>query len=149
QFMAKSFNILILTLIGAGMLFFLDAGRPNQAQAWELVTGRISSMVEVNDKIHLTVITGSKAAKSQESTVAQISQTTIDLEVPRQELPPRLKEGDLVRVWKQSDNPSKPVRISYGRGYDPTGVRSRLSGRGRRSGGGRSGGGGKGGHGGH
>ncbi len=128
------------------MLFFLDAGRPNQARAWELVCGRIRTMVEVNGKIHLTVITNSQADKSQESTAAKISQTTIDLEVPHQELPPRLKEGDLIRIWKQNDNPSKTVRISYGRGYDPTGVRSRLSGRGRRSGGGRSGG--KGGHGG-
>ncbi len=144
--MARSFNILILTLIGAGILFLLDAGRPNQARAWELVCGRISTMVEVNGKVQLTVLTDSQADKSQESTSSKISQTTIDLEVPRQELPPRLKEGDLIRIWKQNDNPSKPVRISYGRGYDPTGVRSRLSGRGRRSGGGR--GGGKGGHGG-
>ncbi|MEA1921683.1 MAG: hypothetical protein U9N63_03425 [Pseudomonadota bacterium] len=128
------------------MLFFLDAGQPNQARAWELVCGRISTMVEVNGKIHLTVITDSQTAKSPESTSAKISQTTIDLEIPRQELPSRLKEGDLIRIWKQNDNPSKTVRISYGRGYDPTGVRSRLSGRGRRSGGGR--GGGKGGHGG-
>ncbi|RLB71943.1 MAG: hypothetical protein DRH03_05290 [Deltaproteobacteria bacterium] len=133
------------------MLFVLDARQPNQARAWELVCGRISTMAEVNGKIHLTVITDSKAAQSQESTSAKISQTTIDLEVLRQELPPRLKEGDLIRIWKQNDNPSKTVRISYGRGYDPTGVRSRLSGRGRRSGGGGGRGGGKGGggHGGH
>ena len=147
--MARSFNILILTLIGAGMLFFLDAGRPNQAQAWELVCGRISTMVEVDGKVQLTVITDSQADKSQESTSSNISQKTINLEVPRQDLPPRLKEGDLVRIWQKNDNSSKPVRISYGRGYDPTGVRSRLSGRGQRSGGGRGGGGGKGGHGGH
>ena len=147
--MARSFNILILSLIGAGILFFLDAGRPNQARAWELVCGRISSMVEVNGKVQLTVITNSQAEKNQESTSSNSSQTTIELEVPRQELPPRLKEGDLIRIWKHNDNPSKTVRISYGQGYDPTGVRSRLSGRGRRSGGGRSGGGGKGGHGGH
>ena len=129
------------------MLFFLDAGRPDEVQAWELVCGRINTMVEVDGKIHLTVITASKVDESQESTPSNILQTTIELEVPRQELPPRLKEGDIIRIWKQSDNPSKPVRISYSRGYDPTGVRSRLSGRGRRSGGGR--GGGKGGHGGH
>ena len=134
------------------MLFFLDAGRPNQAQAWELVCGRISTMVEVDGKVQLTVITDSQADKSQESTPTNISQTTINLEVPRQDLPPRLKEGDLIRIWQQNDNSSKSVRISYGRGYDPTGVRSRLSGRGRRTGGGRGGnggGGGKGGHGGH
>ena len=106
-------------------------------------------MVEIDGKVQLTVITDSQADKSQESTSAKISQTTIDLEVPRQELPPRLKEGDFIRIWKQNDNPSKTVRISYGRGHDPTGVRSRLSGRGRHSGGGRGGGGGKGGHGGH
>ncbi len=107
-------------------------------------------MVEVDGKVHLRVLTtNSQVNKSLEVTSADASQTTIDLEVPRQELPPRLKEGDLIRIWKRNDNPSKPVRISYGRGYDPTGVRSRLSGRGRRSGGGRGGGGGKGGHGGH
>ncbi len=146
--MAKSFNILILTLIGAGIIFFLDAGLPNKARAWELVTGRISTMVEVNGKVQLTVLTDSQADESQESTSSNIStQTTIDLEVPRQELPPRLKEGDLIRIWRQNDNSLKPLRISYSRGYDPTGVRSRLSSRGRRSGRGR--GGGNGGHGGH
>ncbi|MEA3334226.1 MAG: hypothetical protein U9Q58_11620 [Pseudomonadota bacterium] len=132
------------------MLFSLDAGQPNQARAWELVTGRISSMIEVNGNIHLTVLTDSQAEKSQESTSSNTAQTTLDLKVPRQELPPRLKEGDLIRIWQRDDNPAKPVRISYGRGYDPTGVRSRLSGRSRRSGGGHGGGGGgKGGHGGH
>ncbi|MCK5540410.1 MAG: hypothetical protein KAI69_05730 [Deltaproteobacteria bacterium] len=128
------------------MLFSLDAGCPHQARAWELVTGRISTMVELDGKVHLTVITDSQADKGPTST--KISPTTIDLEVPHQELPPRLKEGDFIRIWQQNDNPSKPVRISYGRGSDPTGVRSRLSGRSRRSGGG-GGGGGKGGHSGH
>ena len=146
--MARSFNILILTLIGAGILLFLDAGRPNKARAWEVVTGRITTMLEVNGKIHLTVLTDSQSNDSSEPTPSNLSaQTTINLEVPREELPPRLKEGDLIRIWKQSDNQHKPLRISYSRGYDPTGVRSRLSGRGRRSGSGRSGG--KGGHGGH
>ena len=146
--MARSFNILILTLIGAGIILFLDAGRPNQARAWELMTGRITTMIEVNGKIHLTVLTNSQSNDSPKPAPSNLpAQTTIDLEVPRAELPPRLKEGDLIRIWKQSDNQHKPLRISYSRGYDPTGVRSRLSGRGRRSGSGRSGG--KGGHGGH
>ncbi|MCD6269066.1 MAG: hypothetical protein J7J71_02910, partial [Deltaproteobacteria bacterium] len=93
------------------MLFSLDAGQPNQARAWELVTGRISSMVEVDGKVHLRVLTtNSQVNKSLEVTYADASQTTIDLEVPRQELPPRLKEGDLIRIWKRNDNPSKPVR---------------------------------------
>ena len=145
--MARSFNILILTLIGAGIILFLDAGRPNDARAWELVTGRISKMVEVNGKIQLTVLTDPQANDDHKSTTSNIlTQTTIDLEVPRDELPPRLKEGDLIRIWRQSDNQLKPLRISYSRGYDPTGVRSRLSGRGRRSSASR--GGGKGGHGG-
>lgn len=143
--MAKSFNILILTLIGAGILLCLDALRPGEARAWELVTGRISTMVESNGKVHLTVLTDSQSNDSPNSNLS--TQTTIDLEVPREELPPRLKEGDHIRIWNQIDNPHKPLRISYSRGYDPTGVRSRLSGRGRRSGSGHSGG--KGGHGGH
>ena len=139
--MARSFNIFILTLIGAGILFSLDAWQPDKARAWELITGRINTMVEVDGMVHLSILTDSQPNESQLSISSNIStQTTIDLEVPRQELPPRLKEGDLIRIWTQSDNPYKPVRISYSRGYDPTGVRSRLSSRGRRSGSGRGGG---------
>ena len=97
--------------------------------------------------VHLTVLTDSQPDESQKSVTSDISiKTTINLEVPSAELPPRLKEGDLIRIWRESDNQLKPLRISYSRGYDPTGVRSRLSGRGLRSSAGRSGG--KGGHGG-
>ena len=146
--MAKSFNIFILTLIGVSILLFTGVLRPNEARAWDLLTGRVKTMIELDGKVQLTVITDSQLESSQKSTSSETStQTTINLEVPRDELPPRLKEGDLIRIWQQSDNQLKPVRISYSRGYDPTGVRSRLSGRGRLSGTGR--GGGKGGHGGH
>lgn len=146
--MAKSFNLFILTLIGFGIFLTTGVLRPAEAQAWDLITGRVKTLVEVDGKIKLKVVTNSQLNKSQETASSDITdQETIDFEVPREELPPFLKEGDLIRIWQKSDNRLKSVRISYSRGYDPTGVRSRLSGRGRHSGGGR--GGGKGGNGGH
>ena len=145
--MAKSFNIFILMLIGVALLLGTDFLRPQEANAWELVTGRIKNLVEVNGKVQLTVITDPQPEENQTSTTSEISpQAAIDLELPKEERPPRLKEGDLIRIWQHSDQQLNPVRISYSRGYDPTGVRSRLSGRGRLSGSGR--GAGKGGHGG-
>ncbi len=146
--MAKSFNILILTLIGVASLLLAGVLSPDAAQAWELVTGRVESMTEVNGNIHLTVLTDSNSEETQTSANPKpLNQTIINFEVPPEDLPKRLKEGDLIRIWQHSDKQLKPVRISYSRGYDPTGVRSRLSGRGQLSS--RGGGGGKGGHGGH
>lgn len=135
--------------MGVVILLCPGALRPDEARAWELATGRIKTMVESNGKVLLTVLIDSRSKDSQSpATTKEITTpSAIDLEIPREELPPRLKEGDLIRIWNQIDNPHKPVRISYSRGYDPTGVRSRLSGRSRRTGTNRSSG--KGSHGGH
>ncbi|MBN2810044.1 MAG: hypothetical protein JXR80_11180 [Deltaproteobacteria bacterium] len=124
--------------------------RPNEAAAWELLSGQVKTMVAVGDKIHLTILTEPQTevkagADDPFSAKAEIP-STLDFEVLREELPPRLQEGDFVRIWQAGDNQLTPIRITSSRGYDPTGVRARLSGRGRLSGASR--GSGKGGHGG-
>ena len=121
-------------------------------------------MRKSGDKVYLTVILDSRTDKKTAPAIDTQPQitgvtsetitdgppaTTVSLEIENSNVPPRLKQGDHIRVWRYPDNPQKTWRISFGRGHDPTGVRSRLCG-GRRSGGrGSRRGGGKGGHGGH
>ncbi len=161
--MANSTKILILNLLASGLvcLILLSA---TQARAWEVVTGRVRSMLTVGDKIRLTVLLDEQSAETDsagENRQSTTSETTIKttqdtptgnavtFEVESKNLPPRLKEGDNIRIWSKPDSPRKPWRISTNRGHDPTGVRSRLHGRGRHSGKNSGRGGGKGGHGGH
>ena len=162
--MANSTKIFILILLITGLVCSLILLPATETRAWEIVTGRVSSMLTVDDKIRLTVLLDGQTAKTDTTTEnlqSATSETTvkntqdasatnsITFEVESRNLPPQLKEGDYIRIWSKPGSRLKPWRISSNRGHDPTGVRSRLHGRGRHSGrnSGRSGG--KGGHGGH
>ena len=133
-----------------------------ETMAWDVVTGQISSIHKIGNKSRLTVLLDSHSRKIEATSVDSQPKTTgspakatttkskansIDLEIDNQDLPPQLKKGDHIRIWSKPDRPQKPWRISKSLGHDPTGVRSRLKGRGRHSGGRGSGHGG--GHGGH
>jgi len=162
--MANPVKIFLLVLSGLGLLFCILILMPaTQALAWEVVTGRVSSMTKQGDKVQLTVLLDAPVAAKSTSTetqpqtagrsisksVSDNSANSIDLELKSNNLPPRLKPGDNIRIWKHPDNPQKTWRISFGRGHDPTGVRSRLCRCGNKPGRGSRRGGGKGGHGGH
>ena len=162
--MANSSKIFILILLLTGLVCSLILLPATETRAWEVVTGRGNSMQAVSDKIRLTVILDAQTAKigtAAEDPQATTSETTaktaqdapatssITLEVESRSLPPQLKEGDYIRIWSKPGSLQKPWRISTSRSHDPTGVRSRLHGRGRQSGGNSGRGGGKGGHGGH
>ena len=159
--MANPSKIFILTLLVAWLVCSLTFIPAAETYAWEVMTGRISSMQTVGDKTQLTVLldaptdaatidpqleTDKNALKTDTGNPASNS---LNLEIVSRNLPPQLKEGDHIRIWSKPDCPRKPWRISSSRGHDPTGVRSRLRGRGRHSGRGSGRGGGKGGHGGH
>ncbi len=162
--MANSSKIFILILLVTGLVCGLILLPANSAQAWEVVTGRISSMQAVGEKVRLTVLLDTQTAATDIATEEQQAKTgkttlksdqsnsatnSINLEVESRNLPPRLKKGDYIRIWSKPGSLQKPWRISTSRGHDPTGVRSRLHGRGRHSGGNSGRSGGKGGHGGH
>ncbi len=162
--MANSSKIFILTLFLTWLACCLSLIPAAKTHAWEVVTGRISTMHTVGDKIQLTVLLDSPTTKTdttavdprletiqntQETGTENPAVNSLNLEIESRDLPPQLKEGDYIRIWSKPDNPQKPWRISSSRGHDPTGVRSRLKGRGRLSGRGSGHGGGKGGHGGH
>jgi len=162
--MANSSKIFILTLFVTWLACCLMLIPATKVHAWEVMTGRVSSMHTVGDKIQLTVLLDTPTTKTGTTSVdPQLvnNQNTRDtgtenpaanplnFEIERRYLPPQLKEGDYIRIWSKPDNPQKPWRISGHRSHDPTGVRSRLKGRSRLSGRGSGRGGGKGGHGGH
>jgi len=162
--MANSSKIFILTLFVTWLVCSLILIPAAKTHAWEVMTGRISSMHTVGDKIQLTVLLDSQTAATEITTVDPKLETgkntrdtgtenpepnSLNLEIESRNLPPQLKKGDYIRIWTKPDNPQKPWRISSSRGHDPTGVRSRLKGRGRHSGRGSGRGSGKGGHGGH
>ena len=162
--MANSTKIFILILLVTGLVCSLILLPATETRAWEVVTGQVSSMLTVGDKIRLTVLLDGQTAKTDTTTEnlqSTTSETTskstqdapatnsITLEVESRNLPPQLKEGDYIRIWSKPGSLQKPWRISSSRGHDPTGVRSRLHGRGRQSGGNSGRSGGKGGHGGH
>ena len=161
--MANSSKIFILILLVAGLACSLVLIPAAETHAWEVMTGRISTMHTVGEKTQLTVLLGAQSTETEAASVDSQPETngssketatgnpaanSLDLEIASRDLPPQLKKGDYIRIWSKPDSPQKPWRISSSRGHDPTGVRSRLKGRGRHSGRG-SGRGGKGGHGGH
>ncbi len=162
--MANSSKIFILTLFVTWLVCSLILIPAAETHAWEVMAGRISSMQTVGDKIQLTVLLDASTTKTDTATVDPKLETSkntretdtenpavnsFNLEIESRNLPPQLKEGDYIRIWRKPDNPQKPWRISSSHGHDPTGVRSRLKGRGRLSGRGSGRGGGKGGHSGH
>ncbi|MCK5681314.1 hypothetical protein KAI46_10945 [bacterium] len=152
--MANTSKILILALLGVGILFspiFMPAA---ESLAWDVVTGQVSSIFKLGTKVRLTVLLDAQPGKeSTKITPAPPNNdspaTTLELEIFSVNLPPRLKTGDYIRIWTHPDNPQTSWRISRSRSHDPTGVRSRLQGRGGQSGRKSGRGGGKGGHGGH
>ncbi len=161
--MANSSKIFILILLLSSLVCSLILFPTTEAKAWEVITGRISSIQAVGEKTQLTILLNSQNSEmltpagqqaendktASKTDADQATANSIDLEIETRDLPPQLKKGDYIRIWSKPDNQLKPWRISSSRGHDPTGVRSRLQGRGRH--GGRSAGrsGGKGGHGGH
>ena len=162
--MANSSKIFILILLATGLVCSLILIPAAETHAWEVMTGRIRAMHNVGGKTQLSILldtpsaaTAAAAADPQpaadgssgETATGNSAANSIDLEIATRNLPPRLKEGDYIRIWSKPGCLDKPWRISCCRGHDPTGVRSRLRGRGRHSGRGSGRGGGKGGHGGH
>jgi len=161
--MANPSKIFILTLLATCSVYLVLIPAA-ETRAWEVMTGRISSMQTVGDKIQLTILLDSQTTAT-ETTAAEDKvenrrnprktntetpvTNSLNLEIESRNLPPQLKEGDHIRIWSKPGCPRQPWRISCRRGHDPTGVRSRLKGRGRHFGRGSGRGGGKGGHGGH
>jgi hypothetical protein len=132
--MARTFKILIL--IFPVLLF--PALLP--ASAWELKTGRLTNIETLVDCVRLTI------KRSANSTSGNPAKTLMTIEIPETELPEELKKGDLIRIWSNTKAQKTVFRITPLRGYDPTGVRSRLQRRGHRFAGGHGGKGGNGGH---
>ena len=111
---------------------------PARARGWELVTGRIQSLVREGNQLTLTL---------EPDKASGLKSSPITLEVPAEACSGELKKGTQVRIWSKTKGSGATVyKISASRGCDPTGVRLRLRKHGHRFGGRR---GGRGGHGGH
>jgi len=97
----------------------------NPLLAGQVMLGRVLSIDEERAEVVVTPVDGQ--AQSEGKVIVQ----QIRVAYPPDGIPPRLKEGDVVRIWGDysTSDPSRfdATHMGYGRGRgDPTGVRSRI-----------------------
>ncbi len=135
--MERFSEFFLLTAAAVVLLLAALPAPPARAQEWQLVTGRVETLVRGEKYIELTLKPDSGTGKTP----------PVNLEIPVADCPGPLKAGDHVRIWNKTTGSGRTVyRISTNRRCDATGVRQRLRRHGHRSGGRRGGGGGHGGH---
>jgi hypothetical protein len=104
----------------------------NPLLAGQVMLGRVLSIDKERAEVVVTLVGGEAQGEGM------VNDQEIRVTYPPDGIPPRLKEGDLVRIWGDysTSDPSRfdASHMGYGHGrVDPTGVRSRI-GRTRRMG---------------